>query len=56
MSILVFIKGENFMKVNYHITNILDEKIRQEDLKKIINKKLFSIIKFIEFSDKNFHH
>ena len=38
------------MNTIYNVSEIIDKKLTDENLKKIINIKLFNIIKLIEFS------
>lgn len=40
------------MNTTYNVINIMEKKINDNDLKEIINKKLFKIIQLIELSYK----
>lgn len=41
-------------KINYHTIDIIDNDIDITKFKKIINKKLFNIIKLVEFDINKF--
>ncbi len=36
--------------MKYNIIDIIDDNIKEDDLKRIINKKIYNIINFMEFN------